>query len=63
MKKLNLKNAKDLLSRKEMKAITGGYASPGWCGASSWTCLRLGLYARYENPNICCTIGGATGSW
>lgn len=33
MKKLSLKNAKNLLSRKEMKAINGGYysASPG-CG-------------------------------
>jgi hypothetical protein len=30
MKKLSLKNAKNLLSRKEMKEITGGY---GHCGS------------------------------
>lgn len=45
MKKLSLKNAESLLSRKEMKAINGGYG-----GYTSTTC--------YGSSTVCYTSGG-----
>ena len=67
MRKLSLKNAKDTLSRKEMRAVMGGsgggYTGGGWCGTYSWTCARVGLYARTGYPDQCCSNNGSTGGW
>lgn len=48
MKKLSLKNAESLLSRKEMKAINGGYGGYG----SSTTC--------YGSSKVCYTDSAGT---
>ncbi len=43
MKKISLKTVKNLLSREEMKTITGGYETPGGGGG----CETLGLCALW----------------
>lgn len=51
MKKLSLKNAENLLTRKEMKLINGGYytTGSGGCCARAWHDYAPPLQGQYSS--------------
>jgi natural product precursor len=55
MKKLSLKNANTMLSRKEMKAISGGYVGSFTCYCDGY---NMGQATSYEQCKLLCEING-----